>query len=38
VLCAMLFSLWIFPLIFARTYRKFDAKYGDRSDEKRPNK
>jgi heavy metal efflux system protein len=38
VLCAMLFSLWIFPLIFARTYRKFDAKYGDRSDEKRHHK
>jgi cobalt-zinc-cadmium resistance protein CzcA len=38
VLCAMLFSLWIFPLIFARTYRKFDAKYGDRSDEKRPHR
>jgi len=29
ILCAMLFSLLIFPLIFARTYRKFDAKYGD---------
>jgi heavy metal efflux system protein len=35
VLCAMMFSLLIFPLIFARTYRKFDAKYGDKSDEKR---
>ena len=35
VLFAMLFSLWIFPLIFARTYRKFDMKYGDKSDEKR---
>jgi cobalt-zinc-cadmium resistance protein CzcA len=29
ILCAMIFSLLIFPLIFARSYRKFDAKYGD---------
>lgn len=30
ILCAMLFSLLVFPLIFARAYRKFDAVYGDR--------
>jgi cobalt-zinc-cadmium resistance protein CzcA len=29
ILCAMLFSLLVFPLFFARAYRKFDAKYGD---------
>jgi len=31
---AMVFSLLIFPLIFARSYRKFDAKYGDKMVEK----
>lgn len=25
ILCAMLFSLWVFPLIFGYVYRKFDA-------------
>ena len=34
ILCAMVFSLLIFPLIFARAYRKFDAKYGDKMVEK----
>ncbi|MBS1668601.1 MAG: efflux RND transporter permease subunit [Bacteroidetes bacterium] len=34
ILCAMTFSLLIFPLIFARAYRKFDAKYGDMMTEK----
>ncbi len=34
ILCAMTFSLLIFPLIFARAYRKFDAKYGDKMAEK----
>ncbi|HLX93297.1 MAG TPA: efflux RND transporter permease subunit, partial [Puia sp.] len=29
ILCAMVFSLLVFPLIFARAYRKFDAIYGD---------
>ncbi|MBS1973121.1 MAG: efflux RND transporter permease subunit, partial [Bacteroidetes bacterium] len=30
ILCAMIFSLLVFPLIFGRAYRKFDAKYGDK--------
>ena len=34
ILCAMTFSLLIFPLIFARAYRKFDAKYGDAMTDK----
>jgi cobalt-zinc-cadmium resistance protein CzcA len=34
VLCAMLFSLLIFPLLFARVYRKFDAKDSDKMTEK----
>jgi len=33
ILCAMIFSLLIFPLIFARSYRKFDAKYADEKNE-----
>ncbi|HXB45906.1 MAG TPA: efflux RND transporter permease subunit, partial [Puia sp.] len=37
ILCAMTFSLLIFPLIFARAYRKFDAKYGDQMVEKEGN-
>ena len=27
VLCAMFFSIWIFPLFFARAYRKFDPQH-----------
>ncbi|HLK27441.1 MAG TPA: CusA/CzcA family heavy metal efflux RND transporter, partial [Puia sp.] len=34
ILCAMIFSLLVFPLIFGRAYRKFDAKYGDNMSEK----
>src|SRR5579871_1885264 len=34
ILCAMIFSLLVFPLIFARAYRKFDAIYGDRMTDK----
>src|SRR6202012_4061084 len=26
ILCAMIFSLWVFPLIFGWAYRKFDGK------------
>ncbi len=34
VLCAMFFSVWIFPLLFARAYRKFDlGKQAESSDE-----
>jgi len=34
ILCAMIFSLWVFPLIFAWAYRKFDAESRDRMVEK----
>ena len=27
VLCAMFFSIWIFPLFFASAYRKFDLQH-----------
>ena len=27
ILCAMIFSLWVFPLIFAWAYRNFDTKH-----------
>jgi cobalt-zinc-cadmium resistance protein CzcA len=37
ILCAMIFSLLVFPLIFARAYRKFDAIYGDQMSEKEGN-
>jgi heavy metal efflux system protein len=37
VLCAMVFSILVFPLIFARAYRKFDAIYGDDMAEKESN-
>jgi hypothetical protein len=33
----MIFSLLVFPLIFARAYRKFDAIYGDQMSEKEGN-
>ena len=26
ILCAMVFSLWVFPLIFGWAYRKFDKR------------
>lgn len=29
VLCAMFFSIWIFPLFFARAYRKFDPAHAE---------
>ncbi len=29
IICAMFFSIWIFPLFFARAYRKFDPKHKD---------
>jgi len=34
ILCAMIFSLWVFPLIFGWAYRKFDAESRDRMVEK----
>ncbi len=34
ILCAMVFSLLVLPLIFGRAYRKFDAIYGDNMSEK----
>jgi cobalt-zinc-cadmium resistance protein CzcA len=37
ILCAMIFSLLVFPLIFGRAYRKFDAIYGDNMSEKDSN-
>lgn len=33
VLCAMFFSIWIFPLFFARAYRKFDPQHKQEEDE-----
>jgi len=34
ILCAMMFSLWVFPLIFGWAYRKFDKRpYDDQSAE-----
>lgn len=29
ILCAMIFSLWVFPLIYAWAYRKFDSKHAE---------
>ena len=29
ILCAMIFSLWVFPLIYAWTYRKIELKHED---------
>jgi len=34
ILCAMIFSLWIFPLIFAWAYRNVDTKHSGPIDEK----
>jgi cobalt-zinc-cadmium resistance protein CzcA len=34
ILCAMLFSLLIFPLLFGRVYRKFNARDADKMGEK----
>lgn len=33
VLCAMFFSIWIFPLFFQRAYRKFDPQHLEENDE-----
>jgi len=33
VLCAMFFSIWIFPLFFARAYRKFDPQHRQEEDD-----
>ncbi len=33
ILCAMIFSLWVFPLIYAWAYRNFDKKHIDKSGE-----
>jgi cobalt-zinc-cadmium resistance protein CzcA len=33
ILCAMLFSLWVFPLIFHWAYRKIDTKHPDMGEE-----
>jgi len=30
ILCAMMFSLWVFPLIFAWSYKNIDEKYKSR--------
>ncbi len=39
ILCAMIFSLWVFPLIFGWAYRKFDtAAYERRIEETPPSK
>lgn len=32
ILCAMIFSLWVFPLIFGWAYRKIDIKHPDKVD------
>ncbi|MDR0792963.1 MAG: CusA/CzcA family heavy metal efflux RND transporter [Chitinophagaceae bacterium] len=32
ILCAMIFSLWVFPLIFAWAYRKIDLKHQEEPD------
>ena len=34
ILCAMIFSLWVFPLIFAWAYRNVDTKHNGLIDEK----
>ena len=34
ILCAMIFSLWVFPLIFAWAYRNVDTKHKNEIDEK----
>lgn len=33
VLCAMFFSIWIFPLFFQRAYRKIDTQHSEENDE-----
>jgi len=32
ILCAMIFSLWVFPLIYAWAYRNFDSKHNDHTE------
>ncbi len=36
ILCAMIFSLWVFPLIYAWAYRNFDKKHFDRLETETP--
>jgi cobalt-zinc-cadmium resistance protein CzcA len=38
ILCAMIFSLWVFPLIFGWTYRNFDTKHHTNPDPENENK
>ena len=33
ILCAMIFSLWVFPLIFRLAYKKVDTKHRNPSEE-----
>lgn len=33
IICAMFFSIWIFPLFFARAYRNFDPQHREQEDE-----
>ncbi len=37
ILCAMLFSLWVFPLIFGWAYRNFDTKHNMGLENEKPN-
>jgi len=32
IICAMFFSIWIFPIFFARSYRKFDPRHNEEKD------
>jgi len=36
ILCAMIFSLWVFPLIYAWAYRNFDKKHNDKRAYQKP--
>jgi cobalt-zinc-cadmium resistance protein CzcA len=33
IICAMFFSIWIFPLFFARAYRNFNPQHREQEDE-----
>jgi len=35
ILCAMIFSLWVFPLIYAWAYRNFDKRHIDKAADQR---
>ena len=35
ILCAMIFSLWVFPLIYAWAYRNFDKRHIDKATDQR---